>query len=119
MPDQVPAARATPDLASLGSYSDLQSGQPIAPKPGGLRAVTAALIGVVAGCVFMAAKGAVNEGYWESIPKALATKALNAAARSPSDAQHQAEYLLQQALNHDDNAVNKIVQQAGGWSGKI
>jgi HEAT repeat protein len=121
MADQVPNAQATPDFGSLGPSSDLQAGKPIAPKPGNLRPVTAALMGVLGAFAFMAVKGPVTHGAWGQISKALTAQGMKSATSrlDGTSAQHQAEYLLQQAINHDDSAVDKILQYADGWRGKI
>jgi HEAT repeat protein len=120
MADQVPNAQATPDFGSLGPSSDMQSGKPIAPKSGGLRPAMAVLIGVVAAFAFVAVKAPATHGAWEQISRAA--QGMNSGARSRLDmasAQHRAEYLLQQAINHDDSAVDRIAQNADGWRGKI
>jgi len=115
MADQVLSAQATPDFGSLGPSSDLQAGKPIAPKTGNLRPVTAGLIGVLGAFAFIGVKAPATHGAWEQISKALTGQGTRSAATSRFDgtsAQHQAESLLRQAINHDDSAVNGIVQSA-------
>ena len=84
--------------------------------------MTAALIGVLGAFAFIGVKAPVTHGAWEQISKALTGQGTRSAATSRFDgtsAQHQAESLLRQAINHDDSAVNRIVQSADGLRGKI
>ena len=122
MSSQSTNIQATPDFGSLGPNSDLQAGRPITPRASGLRPVSAVLIGIVSAFAFMAIKDPVSHGVWEQISKTVTVQGANSAARSrlnATSAQHQAEALLQQAINHDDSAADKIAQYADGWRGKI
>jgi hypothetical protein len=124
--DQKPI-QPTPDYGSLGPRSDLPAKDPITPPPGNWRILAALLIGALLAVPFGTGK---MRGAGEAIFKFLMSQggiergSSSAFDRQTSKAgrtrsQHQAELLLQQAVNGDTNANDVIASEVESWRGRL
>jgi HEAT repeat protein len=119
-----PRQKATPDYGSVGPSSDLQPDRSLDPRAGSWRVLFAVATGIL---LAMPLATSTARGTWREIAQFLAWHAKPMASRTVrserdldrQDAQQQAEFLLQRAVNRDDNATDQITARAERWQGKL
>jgi HEAT repeats len=119
------SVQPTPDYGSLGPSSDLAGKDPITPQPGTWRILAALLLGALLAVPFGTGR---MRGAWAGLSKLLRSQ--GGVERGSSSAssdrqvsrtrpQHQAELLLQQAINGDVSANDLIASGVDGWHGRL
>jgi len=117
--------KPTPDYGSLGPASDLSSPKSIKPGGGNSRALIAIAGGALLALAFVS--GGPVRAAWTEISQFLSLQGkpepASPAIMSPHElekldhtsAQHQAELLLERAINHYEGANDQIAARADNW----
>lgn len=130
MPGQDPRLRPTPDYGNLGPAPDAQPSRQT-PSIGRLRALAAAIAGVLMALVLVAGNGGAARAAWDQISQILSLRGKPEPASPAVMSEHelqrldrqspqkQAEALLERAINHYQGAADQLASRVDSWRGRL